>query len=51
MKTGISAGMDAIGVTWGFRDRNELESFSPKYVIDHPSEIIGIFKNTVIASN
>ena len=51
MKTGISAGMDAIGVTWGFRDRNELESFNPKYVIDHPSEIIDIFKNTVLASN
>ena len=51
MKTGVSAGMDAIGVTWGFRDRNELESFNPKYVIDHPSEIIDIFKNTVLASN
>lgn len=51
MKTGISAGMDSVGVTWGFRDRKELESFNPKYVIDHPSEIIDIVKSTVLVSN
>ena len=51
MKTGISAGMDVVGVTWGFRDRKELESFNHKYVIDHPSEIIDIVKNTVLVSN
>ena len=49
--SGIGAGMDVIGVTWGFRDRKELESFNPKYVIDHPSEIIDIVKNTVLVSN
>lgn len=42
MKTGIGAGMDTIGVTWGFRNREELESYNPKYVIDHPHEIIDI---------
>ena len=51
MKTGIRAGMDVVGVTWGFRDRKELESFNPKYVIDHPSEIIDIVKSTVLVSN
>ena len=51
MKTGIGAGMDVVGVTWGFRDRKELESFNPKYVIDHPSEIIDIVKSTVLVSN
>lgn len=51
MKTGIGAGMDVVGVTWGFRDRKELESFNPKYVIDHPSEIIDIVKSTVLISN
>lgn len=51
MKTGISAGMDSIGVTWGFRDRKELESFNPKYIIDHPSEIIDIVKSVVFTSN
>lgn len=45
MKTGIAAGMDTVGVTWGFRDREELESYNPKYVIDHPREIISIFES------
>lgn len=44
MKTGIAAGMDTVGVTWGFRNREELESYHPKYVIDYPNEIIEIIK-------
>ena len=51
MKTGIRAGMDSVGVTWGYRDRKELEDFNPKYVIDHPSEIVDIIKSTVLVSN
>ena len=45
MKTGISAGMDTVGVTWGFRTREELESYKPKYIIDSPKEIIDIIKS------
>ncbi|MFR5600936.1 MAG: HAD family hydrolase [Lachnospiraceae bacterium] len=44
METGIGAGMDTVGVTWGFRSREELESFHPKYVVDHPSQVIEIVK-------
>ena len=32
MKTGIAAGMDTVGVTWGFRDREELVALSPQYL-------------------
>lgn len=39
MRTGIAAGMDTVGVTWGFRDREELMSFSPKFIVDHPSQV------------
>ena len=39
MKTGIAAGMDTVGVTWGFRDRGELMSFHPEYLVDHPSQV------------
>lgn len=41
MKTGLGAGLITVGVTWGFRDRAELESFHPQYVIDHPREVFG----------
>lgn len=40
MKTGLAANMKTIGVTWGFRDREELEAFGPAAVIDHPDQIV-----------
>lgn len=40
MKTGIAAGMDTLGVLWGFRSREELEAFHPMAVIEHPKEIL-----------
>lgn len=46
MKTGISANMNTIGVTWGFRSREELENYNPKYVVDHPNEIINIIEKS-----
>ena len=42
MKTGISAGMDTIGVAWGFRTVEELESYNPMKIINNPKEIIDI---------
>lgn len=39
MKTGIAASMDTVGVTWGFRDREELLSLKPKFLVDHPSQV------------
>ena len=39
METGIAAGMDTVGVTWGFRDRKELASFHPRYLADHPAQV------------
>lgn len=44
MRTGINAGMDTAAVTWGFRERAELEAFQPKYIINHPSEIKCVFE-------
>ena len=39
MQTGLGAGVKTVGVTWGFRTREELEAYSPYALIDHPSEL------------
>ena len=40
METGINAGVRTIGVTWGFRTREELEAYSPHALIDYPMQIV-----------
>lgn len=42
MKTGLAAGMLTIGVTWGFRDRRELEENHAQQIIDRPEELLDI---------
>ena len=39
MQTANRAGMFAVGVTWGFRDRRELENYGSDVVIDRPEEL------------
>ena len=39
MQTGINAEVKTIGVTWGFRSREELEAYSPWKIADHPLQI------------
>jgi len=40
MLTARNTGMPGIGVTWGFRDRAELEAHGAEIVVDHPTEIL-----------
>ena len=37
MQTAANAGIDCCGVLWGFRERGELEQFSPKYITESVS--------------
>lgn len=39
VQTATNAGLECIGVTWGFRDREELIQAGAKYIIDIPSEL------------
>ncbi|NCA79730.1 MAG: HAD family hydrolase, partial [Sphingobacteriia bacterium] len=43
MQTAKNAGVDAIGVTWGFRPRAELEAFSPFLIADSPEDLQQLF--------
>lgn len=40
MRTAINAGVDAVGVSWGFRPREELAAHSPFALIDHPDQLL-----------
>lgn len=42
MATGKNAGMDTVGVAWGFRGREELEASGGTYIVDRPEEILDI---------
>lgn len=43
MKTGKSAGMFTVGVTWGFRDRQELIDNNADFIIDKPMDLLKLF--------
>lgn len=52
MKTGKNAGLFTVGVTWGFRDREELEEYQADLIIDHPNELREkLFECNLITSN
>jgi phosphoglycolate phosphatase len=45
MRTAFNAGMRAVGVTWGFRARAELEASGAEHLVDHPSEILTLLRS------
>ncbi len=46
MKTGISAEIQTIGVSWGFRDRDVLEKFKTPFIVDSPKELLDYITKT-----
>ena len=40
MKTGQNAGMDTIGVAWGFRGAEELKANHATYIAENPEDIL-----------
>ena len=45
MLTG-NAGLDTVGVSWGFRGREELEAYGGTFVVDRPEEILGLLERS-----
>ena len=42
MKTANDAGVHSVGVTWGFREREELTENGAEYIVDTPEDILKI---------
>ncbi len=42
MQTAEAAQLTSVGVLWGFRDRNELETAGAKHIIEKPNELLNI---------
>jgi phosphoglycolate phosphatase len=42
MQTAVTAGMFPVGVTWGFRPREELQGAGAQLIIDNPLELIDL---------
>lgn len=45
MMTARNAGVEACGVTWGFRPMEELRQYEPAHIANHPREIQSIVLN------
>ena len=48
MQTGKAAGMKTVGVTWGFRTREELEENHADILIDTPQEIAALVRGEAL---
>ncbi len=42
MKTGKNAKIDTVAVLWGYREKKDLEPFSPEYFAEKPLDILSI---------
>ncbi len=42
METAVNAGVDSVGVVWGFRDREELVASGAKFVVERPGQIVNL---------
>ena len=51
IQTAKNANMKSICVLWGFRDKEDLEQYSPDYFVSSPEEILCIFEKLIDISD
>ncbi|HTS17490.1 MAG TPA: HAD family hydrolase [Verrucomicrobiae bacterium] len=44
MRTARAAGMHAVGVLWGFRDRDELLQTGAEHIVEKPHDVLDLFR-------
>ncbi len=44
IKTGLNAGMVAIGVLWGFRTKEQLKAAGAEYLVETPEKLVSLIK-------
>lgn len=44
METAARAGVESVGVTWGFRPKAELEAFGARHIVDSAEEILAFIE-------
>ena len=49
MRTAQQAGMDAVGVLWGFRDAEELRATGAEFLVQSPQELIRFLAESAAA--
>ena len=42
IRTAKNAGMESVGVLWGFRDKAELSEAGADHIIDYPEQILDL---------
>jgi phosphoglycolate phosphatase len=47
LATARNAGIPAVAVSWGYRDREELEALEKAFLVDHPSLIVALAASLV----
>lgn len=47
MQTAVQARMTGVGVTWGFRDKSELEANGADFIIHKPKQLLKILEESI----
>ena len=51
MQLAHNAGVESVGVLWGYRPLEELQEAGADYIIREPEELLGLLKSSVGANN